>query len=63
MKKILVLIIIAAAAGAFLWGSNNWIQTSEYTISSDKLPAAFDGRKIVQVSDLHNAEFGEIRNH
>lgn len=59
MKKILVLIIIAAAAGAFLWGSNNWIQTSEYTISSDKLPAAFDGRKIVQVSDLHNAEFGE----
>lgn len=59
MKKILVLFIIAAAAGAFLWGSNNWIQTSEYTISSDKLPAAFDGRKIVQVSDLHNAEFGE----
>lgn len=42
-----------------MWGSNNWIQTSEYTISSEKLPAAFDGKKIVQVSDLHNATFGE----
>ena len=31
------------------------------TISSKRLPASFDGYKIVQLSDLHDAMFGE--NH
>lgn len=59
MKKLIAVVIFAAAVWAFLWANNNWIQTSEYTISSENLPAAFDGKKIVQVSDLHNAVFGE----
>ncbi|PKH11561.1 metallophosphoesterase [Planomicrobium sp. MB-3u-38] len=58
MKKLIVLLITAALIWLFIWGSNNWIQTTEYTISSEKLPEAFDGKKIVQVSDLHNAMFG-----
>ncbi len=58
MKKIIVFLITAALIWLFIWGSNNWIQTTEYTISSEKLPEAFDGKKIVQVSDLHNAMFG-----
>lgn len=58
MKKLIVFIITAALIWIFIWGSNNWIQTTEYTISSEKLPEAFDGKKIVQVSDLHNAMFG-----
>ena len=58
MKKLIVFIILAAMIVLFSWGSNNWIQTTDYTISSEKLPAAFDGKKIVQVSDLHNASFG-----
>lgn len=58
MKKLIVFVILAAMIVLFAWGSNNWIQTTEYTISSEKLPAAFDGKKIVQVSDLHNASFG-----
>ena len=59
MKKIIVFLITAALIWIFIWGSNNWIQTTEYTISSEKLPEAFDGKKIVQVSDLHNAMFGK----
>ncbi|MFC3212046.1 metallophosphoesterase [Planomicrobium okeanokoites] len=58
MKKLIVFLITAALIWLFIWGSNNWIQTTEYTISSEKLPEAFDGKKIVQVSDLHNAMFG-----
>lgn len=58
MKKLIVFLITAAMIWLFIWGSNNWVQTTEYTISSEKLPAAFDGKKIVQVSDLHNATFG-----
>lgn len=30
----------------------------EYTVYSEKLPKAFDGFRIVQISDLHSAKFG-----
>jgi len=33
--------------------------TTEYTIESSKLPESFDGFRIVQVSDLHDAAFGD----
>lgn len=59
MRKLAILLVIALAVWGFIWGSNNWIQTTEYTVTSKKLPESFDGVKIVQVSDLHNAEFGE----
>ncbi|WP_033542393.1 metallophosphoesterase [Planococcus sp. CAU13] len=59
MRKLIVFIVFAALVWFFAWGSNNWIQTTEYTISSERLPAAFDGKKIVQVSDVHNAMFGK----
>ena len=41
-----------------LWG-NTALQVSEITISSYHIPSAFSGFRIAQVSDLHNAEFGE----
>ena len=59
MKKLIVFLITAALIWLFVWGSNNWIQTTEYTVSSEELPVAFDGKKIVQISDLHNAMFGK----
>lgn len=31
---------------------------SEYTIETDKIPEEFDGFKIVQISDLHDKNFG-----
>ncbi len=59
MKKWIVFLLAAALIWLLVWGSNNWIQTTEYTVSSESLPAAFDGKTIVQISDLHNAMFGE----
>jgi len=41
-----------------IWG-NVTIGTTHYNISSDRIPFSFDGYKIVQVSDLHNAVFGK----
>ena len=41
-----------------LWG-NTSLKIKEYEILSDRIPQGFDGFRIAQVSDLHNAEFGE----
>ena len=40
-----------------LW-STHTPKTTAYTVSSAKIPASFDGLRIAQVSDLHNAQFG-----
>lgn len=48
----------AAVAGWLLWG-NSALVTSEITVRSSRLPEGFEGFRIAQISDLHNAEFGE----
>ena len=35
------------------------IDITEFIISSKKIPNSFDGYKILQLSDLHNFEFGK----
>ncbi len=40
------------------WG-NTALTTSTYTITDDEIPSGFDGYRIAQVSDLHNAQFGD----
>lgn len=40
------------------WG-NTALEVTEYTIASSRLPEGFDGFRIVHISDLHNAQFGE----
>ncbi len=37
----------------------NWISVSNETIQIEDLPKEFNGFKVVQLSDLHNKEFGE----
>lgn len=37
----------------------NWISVSDETVYLEDLPEEFDGFKVVQLSDLHNKEFGE----
>ena len=56
---------LCVLAGIFLvlivwtaWG-NTALELNTYTICSGELPDAFDGFRIAQVSDLHNAEFGD----
>ena len=49
----------AAVVGAGLYYGNNHIEVSRYDISSCKVPKAFNGYKIVQLSDLHSKTFGK----
>ena len=60
MKKKLIIIIAAvlllAAAGLF-WG-NKSIEVTRYRLLPENLPESFRGFRIVQVSDLHNTDFG-----
>lgn len=60
-KRILGAILAAAALIGLIawiaWG-NSALELTHWDIGSPKLPAAFDGYRIAQVSDLHNAEMG-----
>lgn len=49
-------LLAAALAGLLVWG-NRSIRTEEYTFRSPRLGSAFAGFRIVQISDLHGAEF------
>ena len=52
--------VCAVCAVAIIGGvENQALQFNTYTLSSQELPTSFDGFRIVQVSDLHNAEIGE----
>ncbi len=53
---ILTLILIGTVVW-IIWG-NTALTVTEYTVKSSKIPESFSGFRIVQVSDLHNAEFG-----
>ena len=53
-----VLLVLILLTMWLQWG-NTALQLTTYTISSSRLPGAFDGFRIAQISDLHNAEFGE----
>ena len=41
-----------------VWG-NTALELNKYTITSERLPDAFDGYRVAHVSDLHNAEMGD----
>ncbi len=56
-RRILLLILVPVILG-FFWLQNNWLVVSQYTYESEKNPQVFEGYRIVQISDLHNASFG-----
>ena len=56
-------LLFIAAVGIFfviwtVWG-NKTLGTTHYTVTSSRVPAAFDHYKIAVVADLHYAAFGE----
>lgn len=53
------LLVIALIAGAFIIADNYNVRATEYTVEAATLPKSFDNFKIVQISDLHNTEFGK----
>lgn len=59
LTALIILALIAAAAALLIKDSRDDLEISRYEVKSQKLPESFDGFKIVQLSDLHGAEFGE----
>ncbi len=58
-KKLKIIsIIILIVVILLVWGTND-IVTSTYSVGNEKIPSEFDGYRIVQISDLHNKEFGK----
>ena len=56
---LIVSVLVILCLGIWtLWG-NLAIEVNEYEIVSDRIPEAFAGFRIAQVSDLHNKDFGE----
>lgn len=53
------LLVIALIAGTFIFTDNYNVRATEYTVEAATLPKSFDNFKIVQISDLHNTEFGK----
>lgn len=57
-KFLAAMAVLVLLVSWIIWG-NRTVEVTEYTISSAEVPTVFHGYRIVQVSDLHNAEFGE----
>lgn len=54
-KRAIVIVLMVL----FFYWQNNGIVTTHHTYTNEKIPASFDGYKVVQVSDLHNKAFGK----
>ncbi len=57
-KWLIYLLVLVMCLGYILYDSKYHLEVTEYSLSSYKLPEAFDGYRIVQLSDLHAMEFG-----
>ena len=51
--------VLLIAVAVWIAVGNSALGVTVYRIKKTDLPSAFDGYKIAQVSDLHNAEIGE----
>lgn len=58
LRLLLTLLLLLALGTVFFRWQQESVVTETYTVSSPDLPAAFDGFRIVHLSDLHGKEFG-----
>lgn len=61
-KVLLFIVIISIGLFTFFNWQNNSIIISEMVFKNDAIPESFEGYKILQISDLHNKEFGSKQN-
>ena len=47
----------------FFYVNNHWLVTTKHVYESEEIPKSFDGFRIVQISDLHDAKFGGNQKH
>ena len=48
-----------ATLTVFLYSQNNWLQLTRIPVELSQLPPAFDGYRIIHLSDLHGKGFGK----
>ncbi|MBQ3011361.1 MAG: metallophosphoesterase [Oscillospiraceae bacterium] len=53
-----LLLVFLAICLLLLWDSSHRLVTTDYDIRFSNLPEAFDGFTVVQLSDLHGAQYG-----
>ena len=53
-----MLLMYAAVLAVYSAEQNKTVIISEYTVEHDDIPVAFDGKRIVHLTDLHNKDFG-----
>ena len=56
------MVLLAIIATAKIYFDNNFLEVSQYTVTSNKIPTLFKGFKILQLSDLHSRNFGNYNN-
>ena len=61
-KKMIIITIFILTFIVFCYWQNNALEVTNYTYSSDEIPSSFNGYRIVQISDLHNKNFGKQPN-
>ena len=62
IKVLLFTVMISIGLFPFFNWQNNSIVISEMVFKHDTIPESFNGYKILQLSDLHNKEFGSKQN-
>lgn len=62
-QRLAAFILILAVLIPFLVWNNDSIVVSEYTCTSEQIPSAFDGMRILQISDLHNKMCGDNQSY
>lgn len=58
IKRIALAVLLILTAVWAVWENQTLVRT-DYEVKSSNLPQAFDGYRIVQISDLHNTQFGK----
>lgn len=60
LKKVfLIILTLIGSLCMYLFYQANVLDVSRYTVQSKKIPAAFDGFKVLQLTDLHSKAFGK----
>ena len=57
-----ILTVIVTLIVILIVFSNYSVEITKHNVKSEKIPESFDGFRIVQVSDLHNAEFDKYNS-
>lgn len=54
-------LVLAVASGALIYNSNITLDIDKFTVSSPDIPSEFDSYNIVQLSDIHNADYKKFK--